>query len=105
MSIIIKKKTTETFLASLNSRPKNTQINFQIVVKKFTVFVKQTQNLTPDQLSSIPFLSLLIILEHRATLGILLYVNRKYRETISEDEVYPWKSRRVQDCVEEIASM
>jgi len=49
MSIITKKKTTETFLASLNSRPKNTQINFQIVVKKFTAFVRQTQNLTPDQ--------------------------------------------------------
>ena len=49
MSIITKKKTTETFLASLNSRPNNTQINFQIVVKKFTTFVRQTQNLTPDQ--------------------------------------------------------
>ena len=49
MSIITKKKTTETFLASLDSRPKNTKSNFVIIVKKFTEFVKETQNLTPDQ--------------------------------------------------------
>ena len=49
--------------------------------------------------------SLFIILEYRATFGILLYVDRECREIISEDEVYPWKSRRVQDCVEEIAPM
>ena len=42
---------------------------------------------------------------YRATFGILLYVNNKSRETISEDEVYPWKFRRVQDCIEEITSM
>ena len=50
MSIITKKKTTETFLASLDSVPPNTQHSQKNTVSKFTVFVRQTQNLTPDQL-------------------------------------------------------
>ena len=49
MSIITKKKTTETFLASLDNRPDNTKRIFQTMVKKFSKFVRQTQNLTPDQ--------------------------------------------------------
>ena len=42
---------------------------------------------------------------HETTFGILLYVNRKSRESISEDEVYPQRFRRVQDCIEEIVSL
>ena len=49
MSIITKKKTTETFLASLDTLPKNTQRSQKNTVKKFTIFLKETQNLTPDQ--------------------------------------------------------
>ena len=49
MSIITKKKTTETFFASLDKLPKNTQNCQRNTVSKFTVFVKETQNLTPDQ--------------------------------------------------------
>ena len=49
MSIITKKKTTETFLASLDTLPKNTIHCQKNTVKKFTIFLKETQNLTPDQ--------------------------------------------------------
>ena len=49
MSIITKKKTTETFLASLDTLPKNTQRCQSNTVKKFTIFLKETQNLTTDQ--------------------------------------------------------
>ena len=49
MSIITKKKTTGTFLASLDSLPKNTIYCQKNTVSKFTVFVRETQNLTPDQ--------------------------------------------------------
>ena len=49
MSIITKKKTTQTFLASLDKLPLNTQRSQKNTVKKFTEFVKETQNLTPDQ--------------------------------------------------------
>ncbi len=50
MSIITKKKTTETYLQGLKNRPQNTGNTCLIVVKHFTKFVKETQNLTPDQL-------------------------------------------------------
>ena len=50
MSIIIKKKTTKTFLASLDKLPKNTIYCTKNTVSKFTVFLRETQNLTPDQL-------------------------------------------------------
>ena len=50
MSIITKKKTTETYLQGLKNRPRNTENNCIRVVKHFTKFVKETQNLTPDQL-------------------------------------------------------
>ena len=50
MSIITKKKTTETYLQGLKNRPQNTGNSCLIVVKHFTKFVKETQNLTPDQL-------------------------------------------------------
>ena len=50
MSIITKKKTTETFLASLDRLPKNTIYCQKNTVSKFTVFISETQNLTPDQL-------------------------------------------------------
>ncbi len=50
MSIITKKKTTETFLASLDKLPKNTIHCTKNTVSKFTVFLRKTQNLTPDQL-------------------------------------------------------
>ena len=49
MSIITKKKTTETFLASLDNLPRNTIHCQKNTVKKFTIFLKETQNLTPDQ--------------------------------------------------------
>ena len=49
MSIITKKKTTQTFLASIDKLPLNTQRSQKNTVKKFTEFVKETQNLTPDQ--------------------------------------------------------
>ena len=49
MSIITKKKTTETFLASLDTLPKNTIHCQKNTVKKFTIFLKETQNLRPDQ--------------------------------------------------------
>jgi len=49
LSIITKKKTTGTFLASLDSLPKNTIYCQKNTVSKFTVFVRETQNLTPDQ--------------------------------------------------------
>ena len=50
MSIITKKKTTETYLQGLKNRPQNTENNCIRVVKHFTKFVKESQNLTPDQL-------------------------------------------------------
>ena len=50
MSIITKKKTSETYLTSLQTVPVNTRNNCTIVVGHFTKFVKNTQNLTPDQL-------------------------------------------------------
>ena len=50
MSIITKKKTTDTYLQGLKNRPQNTGNSCLIVVKHFTKFVKETQNLTPDQL-------------------------------------------------------
>ena len=50
MSIITKKKTTETYLQGLKNRPRNTENNCIRVVKHFTKFVKESQNLTPDQL-------------------------------------------------------
>jgi len=50
LSIITKKKTTETYLQGLKNRPQNTGNTCLIVVKHFTKFVKETQNLTPDQL-------------------------------------------------------
>jgi integrase len=50
LSIITKKKTTETYLQGLKNRPQNTGNNCLIVVKHFIKFVKKTQNLTPDQL-------------------------------------------------------
>ena len=49
MSITIKKKTTRTFLASLDNRAQNTKKCFAVTVQKFTKFVKETQNITPDQ--------------------------------------------------------
>ena len=49
MSIIIKKKTTKTFLTSLDNRADNTKKCFVVTVQKFTKFVKETQNITPDQ--------------------------------------------------------
>ena len=50
MSIITKKKTTEIFLASLDNLPLNTQRCQRNTIKKFTVFIRETQNITPDQL-------------------------------------------------------
>jgi len=50
LSIITKKKTTETYLQGLKNRPRNTENNCLLVVKHFTKFVKESQNLTPDQL-------------------------------------------------------
>ena len=42
---------------------------------------------------------------HETTFGILLYVNRKSRETISEDELtqlFWFDNTTVQDCIKEI---
>ena len=50
MSIITKKKTSETYLTSLQTVPVNTRNNCTIVLGHFTKFIKNTQNLTPDQL-------------------------------------------------------
>jgi integrase len=51
MNIIIKKKTTETFLASLDNRPLNTKKQFEKAVSRFQKFCKESQNnMTPDQL-------------------------------------------------------
>ena len=49
MSIITKKKTTETFLASLDNLPFNTIDCQTNAVKKFTRFLKVSQKMTPDQ--------------------------------------------------------
>ena len=79
MSIITKKKTTETYIQSLKNRPQNTENNCIRVVKHFTKFVKESQNLTSKNLQEI------IELQD----SCCFYCEEK-RDSFAQDHFLPW---------------